>query len=128
MKTWMELSSVSYKGSYNGHYEIHPDDIEIAKEFKLGFVQCIGQQGDYLLTRNLSGKIIRVKGNFEMFIRPTPEFLPDDKVREIERPEVTGTISEMEWHFEEKKYCYKISIAGKKKKRRYFSDELISMT
>lgn len=53
-----------------------------------------------------------------------PEFAYNVVVSPVNRPELTGRIVKIYWHFDNQQYYYKIEINGKLKSRRYFAEEL----
>ncbi len=53
-----------------------------------------------------------------------PEFVYGARVSPLNHPEIEGRIARIFWHFDKKRYYYKIEINGKIKSRRYFAEEL----
>lgn len=56
----------------------------------------------------------------------SPEFDYNARVSPTNHPEIEGKITRIYWHFDLKRYYYKIEINGKLKSKRYFSEDLIS--
>ncbi|MDE6731710.1 MAG: hypothetical protein K2J77_02385 [Oscillospiraceae bacterium] len=53
-----------------------------------------------------------------------PEFVYGARVSPLIRPEIEGSIARIFWHFDKKRYYYKIEINGEFKSKRYFAEEL----
>ena len=54
-------------------------------------------------------------------------FVYGEQVSPCNHPDMTGVIIGIRWHFKRNCCFYTISVNGKKKSKRYFDDDLISM-
>lgn len=87
--------------------------------------RCVGERDEFIELQ-YNGHSYLVKPQLFKKV-PTPKFNFGDTVRLRKKPEVIGTISEINWHNQTEKEMYFIEVDGKKKSSRYFSEELISM-
>ena len=82
---------------------------------------------------NSKALVILPKENYELDIKEIrelpapPRFVYGEQVSPRNHPDMTGVIIEIRWHFKRNCYFYTISVNGKKKSKRYFDDDLISM-
>lgn len=56
-----------------------------------------------------------------------PEFVYGARVSPLNHPEVEGSIARIFWHFDKKRYYYKIEVNGKFPSKRYFAEELMEV-
>ena len=68
---------------------------------------------------------IRVAADRIQRLESPPRFVAGDLVSPVNHPEAVGVIREVGWHFKNNTYIYLVSIDGKKKHKRYYSDDLI---
>lgn len=68
---------------------------------------------------------VRIATDMIMPLKSPPRFVVGDLVSPANHPEKVGVIREVGWHFNKNAYIYFISIDGKKKHKRYYSDDLI---
>lgn len=87
---------------------------------------CIDNYNGYLVLQ-FKDRRLRVLKEAINIILPEPQFIWKDRVQEVLRPNIEGYIEDIEWHFQEKDYKYYIIINGKRKSRRYNSQELFKV-
>ncbi|WP_118975940.1 hypothetical protein [Taibaiella koreensis] len=120
---WLLYSrSIGNANSHDGL--IHPDDLLKAAQKEPGILECIGEEGEYLILKRLDGVTIRAKAAGIHCVLPSPRFRMGDRVQEIARPGVQGLISGMLWHYKDAACKFFIMVDGKKKSRRYRAEEL----
>lgn len=69
----------------------------------------------------------RVSINDIKTISEPPPFVYGDVVSPVNHPDMIGKIQTIIWHFKDKDYNYYISVNGKKKSKRYYAEDLISL-
>ena len=57
-------------------------------------------------------------------LNKSPEFVYGDLVMPVVHPELVGKIEKIIWHFKKETCGYYISVNGRKKKTRYYADDL----
>ena len=82
---------------------------------------------------NSKALVMSPKANYELDIKKIrelpapPRFVYGEQVSPCNHPDMTGVIIGIRWHFKRNCCFYIISVNGKKKSKRYFDDDLISM-
>ena len=99
-----------------------------SKALEDGLFQTVVQ---YKIDNN-KALVILPKAGYEMDIKgvrelPPPRFVYGAQVSPCNHPEMTGVIVEIRWHFNRNCCFYTISINGKRKSKRYFDEDLISV-
>ena len=103
---------------------IHPED---EYDFRSSVFKCVDILGEYVLLKNPEYSF-RVKcENYATFPDP-PKFDFDEQVRPKNKSDVIGVIFQMIWHYKRGEMMYFIKINGKKKSKRYWADDLISVS
>jgi len=102
---------------------IHPDDIEAFRQEIASGVKvfkCVGE-GDYIILK-YNNKCYRVKDKLFTPV-PAPKYHFGETVSLKETGE-NAVITDIMWHYKNKKHYYFISVNGKAKTKRYFDTEL----
>jgi hypothetical protein len=103
---------------------VFPDDVQLVKTLVgIGMAKCVGVQSEYLILDNTE-VTVRVKEGAVSRVLPDPKFDLNEAVREIERPEVKGTIGKLLWHDKLGDFMYHLRIGKSLKSRRYNGEEL----
>ncbi|MGC6585004.1 DUF6960 family protein [Paenibacillus sp. Dod16] len=104
--------------------EYHRDEFSRLKPYGKLFL-CVGERGEFVeLQYNSHSYLVKP----QLFKKvSTPKFNFGDTVRLRKKPEIIGTISEINCHNQSEKEKYFIEVDGKKKSSRYYSEDLISM-
>ena len=108
----------------HGVEKIHPDDLENFKKEANGVkvFQCVNETTDYI-TLEYGENSYQVK--IDLF-RPVsaPKYHIGQDVKVVSNNQLTdGVITDIMWHSSKNEHFYFITIAGKKKSKRYFEDE-----
>ena len=62
-----------------------------------------------------------------MSVDKPPVFVYGEEVSPVGHPETVGRIMDIIWHFKNHDYNYYITISGRKKSKRYYSDDLLKI-
>jgi hypothetical protein len=102
---------------------IHPDDLERFKciSDSSRVFKFISESNDYI-TLEYGSSFFRVKKDLFTEISP-PRFSVGQQIE----PKMRAVISDVFWHYKEKKHFYKISVAGKEKSKRYFDSDILDV-
>lgn len=103
--------------------KIHPDDLEKFKQVARNsrVFECLSTNEEYIALR-YGGEVFRVKPeSFHPISAPKYDFYQKVKIKE---KDMLGTIEDIYWHFDNAAHFYFVSVDGKKKRRRYYEDEL----
>lgn len=82
---------------------------------------------------NHKALVILPKAGYELDIKgirelpAPPRFIYGQQVSPFNHPDMTGVIIGIRWHFKRNCCFYTISVNEKKKSKRYFDDDLISV-
>lgn len=110
----------------NKDAEIHPDDFErLYTSFPGGsYFWCVDVDEDYLvIARQDLNETYRVKPH-KFRVLPSPVFTFGERVVDPNHPDKKATICDIGWHGKNQTHLYYVLMNGKKKSKRYFSDEL----
>lgn len=108
----------------NWDYKNPSDKSIVLPNERLGLVTCIDVEEGYLLIQHKKNVILKIKPTSIRVLLPfSPAFTFGDKVIEIQRP-IVGIIRQIDWHLNEQKYYYFLTVNEKIKSRRYFEEEL----
>lgn len=83
--------------------------------------ECIGENAEFI-TLKYGEKLFRVKGDLFKIV-PMPKFHTGQKVRLEEKFKEDVVISDVMWRFDKHEHYYYITVAGKKKSKRYSESE-----
>jgi len=110
----------------HGVEQIHPDSLEKAlQEPPYGKVFKLLSSGDpdWIEIKGATGPLKVKPGLFRTVPPPTFDF--GQVVRTLPpRTPRTGTVTGIQWHHEEKRAFYLLTVEGKQLSRRYWDDEL----
>ena len=104
------------------NYLIHPNDLK--KFDNLGVVRGIEIDGDYLKVESKGKLVVRVKTEGINRTLPSPDFIWNDNVCIISKPNSKATIEDFFWHHNREEFLYYLKVDGKKKNKHYRKDEL----
>jgi hypothetical protein len=128
---WLYFHDLYYQDKFqeiNNLEFVHPDERDFVKNNSTNtFYYCIGNEGDYLKVRSKK-YCLRVKPNVIKGYLPNPKFKWGDKVIQVSKPEIEAIIDDFFWHHKDEKYCYYISVNGKRKSNRYYDNDLRLIT
>ena len=117
-------------GIYPWHIEhgaelIHPDDLEaFRKETNSSKVFECMEEGDYITLR-YNGNRYRVKDKLFKPV-PTPKYTFGEIVR-VKKSEEEAVITDIMWHYDKQEHFYFIAVRGKRKSKRYWESEFVSL-
>lgn len=60
-------------------------------------------------------------------VEKPPVFIYGELVSPVKHSDIIGKITDIIWHFKNYEYNYYISVNGKKKSKRYYSDDLFKV-
>ena len=118
---------INYPWFY-GHgvdFLVHPEDIGqlVTQGMGLGLVLCIADDEEFITVRYKS-TVIRVNKIGVKNVFPSPSYVWDQKVKIKNRSFEYGFVRDVIWHQKEEKYYYRLVIANKIAKKRYYEDDL----
>ncbi len=112
----------------NDETGIHSEDLDYFKQLSdISVFQCIDEDLDYIILKedvlDIIVEKIRIKSNY-FIIKKEPCYKVGDKIRPKNHPDKTGFIRLIGWHYKNNDYNYYINLEGKKKKTRYWENDL----
>lgn len=125
---WVLIGLLYYKDEYcevNNLHLVHNEDQLLAVNFTGRLCKVLCMEGEYyrLECQAIQLRVLPEAIKFEL---PDPYVSWGDSVLVIGATEQRhATISEVFWHYKQKRYFYLVSIDGEARNKRYYEEELL---